>query len=142
VPIGKATGDLLHRFYDQQEQIDGGLMDKFAAYSDARGLAMGFYDGSQTKLWEYARRYTLADHFFHAAFGGSFLNHFWMICACTPRYESAPDVIKAKFDGQRSPVPTRENGRDTNRSRYAGRIRGEHDVRAVRASPRQPATAA
>ena len=44
VPIGEATGHLLHRFYDQQEQIDGGLMDKFAAYSDARGLAMGFYD--------------------------------------------------------------------------------------------------
>ena len=65
-------------------------MDKFAAYSDAGGLAMGFYDGSRTKLWDYARRYTLADHFFHAAFGGSFLNHFWMICACTPRYEDAP----------------------------------------------------
>ena len=51
---------------------------------------MGFYDGSKTKLWDYAERYTLADHFFHAAFGGSFLNHFWMICACTPRYENAP----------------------------------------------------
>ena len=98
VPIGKATGDLIHRYYDQIEQIDGGRMDKFAAYSDARGLAMGFYDGSQTKLWDYAKRYTLADHFFHAAFGGSFLNHFWMICACTPRYEGVPpDAITAKF---------------------------------------------
>jgi acid phosphatase len=100
VPIGTATGDLIHRYYDQIEQIDGGRMDKFAAYSDARGLAMGFYDGSQTKLWDYAERYTLADHFFHAALGGSFLNHFWMICACTPRYENAPDAIKAKLDAQ------------------------------------------
>jgi acid phosphatase len=98
VPIGKATGDLIHRYYDQIEQIDGGRMDKFAAYSDARGLAMGFYDGSQTKLWDYAKRYTLADHFFHAALGGSFLNHFWMICACTPRYENAPEAITAKLD--------------------------------------------
>src|SRR5215467_12316250 len=98
VPIGAATGDLLHCFYYQQEQIDGGLMEKFSAYSDARGLAMGFYDGSKTKLWDYAKRYTLADHFFHAAFGGSFLNHFWMICACTPRYENAPDAITAKLD--------------------------------------------
>lgn len=57
VPIGEATGDLLHRYYDQIEQIDGGRMDKFAAYSDARGLAMGFYDGSKTKLWDYAKRY-------------------------------------------------------------------------------------
>ncbi|MGE5260248.1 MAG: acid phosphatase [Actinomycetota bacterium] len=100
VPIGEATGDLIHRYYDQIEQIDGGRMDKFAAYSDARGLTMGFYDGSQTKLWDYAKRYTLADHFFHAALGGSFLNHFWMVCACTPRYENAPDAIKAKFDAQ------------------------------------------
>ena len=98
VSISAATGDLIHRYYDQIEQIDGGRMDKFAAYSDARGLAMGFYDGSQTKLWDYAKRYTLADHFFHAALGGSFLNHFWMICACTPRYENAPEEIRAKFD--------------------------------------------
>lgn len=99
VPIGEPTGDLLHRYYDQIEQIDGGRMDKFAAYSDARGLVIGFYDGSQTKLWDYAKRYTLADHFFHAAFGGSLLNHFWFICACTPRYEGLPpDAITAKFD--------------------------------------------
>ena len=61
---------------------------------------MGFYDGSHTKLWEYAQRYTLADHFFHAAFGGSFLNHFWMICACTPIYKTRRASLKAA-----SPTP-------------------------------------
>lgn len=30
-----------------------------------------------------AQRYTLADNFFMGAFGGSFLNHQWLICACT-----------------------------------------------------------
>lgn len=45
-------------------------MDKFVAYSNMGALVMGFYDGSKTKLWEYAEHYTLADHFFHAAFGG------------------------------------------------------------------------
>ncbi|MGA9604649.1 MAG: acid phosphatase [Methyloceanibacter sp.] len=98
VPLREPTRDLIHRFYHQRAQIDGGLMDKFAAYSNASGLAMGFYDGSRTKLWDYAQRYTLADHFFHAAFGGSFLNHFWMICACTPRYEDAPKNLKADPD--------------------------------------------
>jgi phospholipase C len=98
VPIGQKTGDLIHRFYEQQAQINGGRMDKFVAYSDAAGLAMGFYDGSHTRLWEYARRYTLADHFFHAAFGGSFLNHFWFVCACSPRYDNAPPAIVAKLD--------------------------------------------
>lgn len=88
------TGDLVHRFYQQQEQINSGKMDRFAAVSDAGGLTMGYYDGSRTRLWEYAKRYTLADRFFHAAFGGSFLNHMWMICACTPKYDDAPRGLK------------------------------------------------
>src|SRR5262249_14421796 len=74
VPINEKTGDPIHRFYHQQAQIDGGLMDKFATYSNMGALVMGYYDGSKTKLWKYAQHYTLADHFFHAAFGGSFLN--------------------------------------------------------------------
>ena len=36
-------------------------------------------------MWKWAQEYTLADHFFMGAFGGSYLNHFWLICACTPR---------------------------------------------------------
>jgi phospholipase C len=87
--------DLVHRYYQEIGQIDGGKMDKFAAISDARGLAMGHYDGSKTRLWGYAREFTLADNFFHAALGGSFLNHFWTICACTPRYDNAPAEITA-----------------------------------------------
>jgi phospholipase C len=34
------------------------------------------------KMDKLARRDTLADHFYHAAFGGSFLNHFFLVCAC------------------------------------------------------------
>jgi acid phosphatase len=98
VPLGDKTGDPIHRFYHQQAQIDGGLMDKFVAYTNVGALVMGYYDGSRTNLWKYAERYTLADHFFQAAFGGSFLNHFWLICACTPRYDDAPDKLKAGSD--------------------------------------------
>ena len=98
VPIDKITGDLVHRYWHEQMQIDGGKMDKFAAYSDAGGLAMGYYDGSHMKLWDWTRRYTLSDHFFHAAFGGSFLNHFFLVCACVPRYGNAPDRLVAKLD--------------------------------------------
>ena len=42
---------------------------------------MGHYDGSSLGLWKLAQRYTLADNFFQSAFGGSFLNHQWLICA-------------------------------------------------------------
>ena len=86
---GKATGDLVHRFYQEQEQINGGKNDRFAAVSDAGGLAMGYYKDDGLRLWQLAREFTLLDHFHHAAFGGSFLNHFWLICGCTPEYKEA-----------------------------------------------------
>lgn len=98
VPPDQKTGDLVHRFYQHQAQINGGLNDRFAAVSDAGGLVMGYYEGHNLPLWKYAQKYTLADNFFQAAFGGSFLNHFWLICACTPRYENAPDKVTIKLD--------------------------------------------
>ncbi|WP_248313535.1 alkaline phosphatase family protein [Bosea sp. F3-2] len=91
-------GSLIHAFYQQQAQINGGKMDRFALASDAKGYAMAAWDGSSLKMFELAKRYTLADNFFHAAFGGSFLNHFWLVCACTPVYPNAPEKIVAKLD--------------------------------------------
>jgi phospholipase C len=101
VPANQKISDLVHRFYQNQAQIHGGLNDRFAAISDAGGLAMGYYNGHDLPLWKYAQKYTLADNFFQGAFGGSFLNHFWLACACTPRYENAPDevLIKLNDDG-------------------------------------------
>lgn len=95
---GEKLGSLIHAFYQQQEQINGGRMDKFALVSDAMSYAMGYWDTSGLMLWDYAKRYTLADNFFHAAFGGSFLNHFWLVCACTPVYRDAPEKIVATLD--------------------------------------------
>ena len=101
VPQNEATGDLVHRFYQNQLQIDGGKNDKFAAYSDAAGLVMGFYDARNTKMWSYAKQYTLADHFFQGAFGGSFLNHMMLVCACAPKFAGdAPESIKAQLDAK------------------------------------------
>ena len=40
-------------------------------------------------------QYVLADHFFQGAFGGSFLNHQYLICACAPEYPDA-DSAAAK----------------------------------------------
>ena len=98
----ETTSDMIHRFYQEQAEIDGGQMDKYVLYGGAGALPMGYYDGSSLPLWSYAARYTLGDHMFHAAFGGSFLNHFWLICACTPKFPNAPDDIKASIspDGQ------------------------------------------
>ena len=119
VPIGDKTGDLVHHFYEEQLQIDGGRMDKFVAYSDASTLVMGYYDASHTRLWEYAQKYTLADHFFHGAFGGSFLNHFWMICACTPRFENAPESVVARLNARGEVIPYRGQGDSVTTDGYA-----------------------
>jgi len=98
VRLDEKIPDLWHRYYQNQEQIDGGKNDKFVAYSDAKGLAMGHYDTRKTKLWALAKEFTLADHFFIGAFGGSYLNHMWLICACTPTFPNAPDAAKAQLD--------------------------------------------
>src|SRR5581483_9151941 len=92
------TRDLIHAFYQNIEQIDGGRMDRFAAVSDAGGLVMGYYDGSKLPLWKWAQEYTLADNFFMGAFGGSYLNHFWLICACTPHDAGATESMRAQVD--------------------------------------------
>ena len=95
-PLGVATRDLSHRFYENQMQIDGGRNDKFVAFGDSGALVMGHYDGSKLPLWPIAQRYVLADNFFMGAFGGSFLNHFYLACACAPRY---PDADKSPAKG-------------------------------------------
>lgn len=96
--LDDVMGSLIHAYYQQQDQINGGKMNRFAAGSDALGYAMAYWDTSSLKLYDYAKRYTLADNFFHGAFGGSFLNHFWLVCACTPVYPNAPEKIVAKLD--------------------------------------------
>ncbi len=90
-PLTVATRDLTHRFYENQMQINGGKNNQFAAWSNAGALPMGHYStaAETLPLWKIAQQYTLADHFFMAAFGSSFLNHQWLICACTPYYPKA-----------------------------------------------------
>jgi acid phosphatase len=89
------TRDLYHRFYENQMQIDGGKNDMFAGWADSGGLVMGYWDGSSTNLWKYAQQNVLTDNFFLPAFGGSFLNHQYLIAAqppvwpnCKPGYSS------------------------------------------------------
>jgi phospholipase C len=98
VPANVPTIDLVHRFYQEQAQIDGGRMDKFALVSDAAGLVMGFYHTLRLPLAAEAQRYTLCDHFFHGAFGGSFLNHMWLIAARSPVFANAPASAVIQLD--------------------------------------------
>lgn len=99
-PLSATTRDLYHRFYENQMQIHGGKNDMFAAWADSGGLVMGHYTPNADKLplYKIAQQFTLADNFFMGAFGGSFLNHQWLACACTPFYANADtSVAKASI---------------------------------------------
>ncbi|MDS0796216.1 acid phosphatase [Burkholderia pseudomultivorans] len=91
LPNGVITRDLWHRFYQNQMQIAAGRNNQFAAWADSGGLVMGHYRNSADtlRLWNLARQYTLCDNFFMAAFGGSWLNHMFLISAQAPLY---PDL--------------------------------------------------
>jgi phospholipase C len=91
---GGCTRDLVHRFYNEQYQIDGGKQDRYTTGSDAVGLTQGYYDTTKLPIYDYlhspgAPKYVIADHFFQSAFGGSFLNHQWLIAASTPTWPNA-----------------------------------------------------
>ena len=86
---GGCTRDLVHRFYQEQYQLDGGQQNRYVTGSDSTGTTMGYYDTTKLPIYSYlhqngAPNYVIADHFFQAAFGGSFLNHQFLIAAAAP----------------------------------------------------------
>jgi phospholipase C len=91
---GGCTRDLVHRYYQERYQLDGGRQDRYVTGSDAIGLTMGTYDTRSLPIYRYLHarrhpRYAIADDFFQAAFGGSFLNHQWLVAAATPTWPNA-----------------------------------------------------
>jgi acid phosphatase len=98
LPLSRQVRSPIHKFYQNFEQIDGGRNDRFAAVSDAGGYTMAYYDGSKLPMWQWAKDYVIADHFFMGAYGGSYLNHLWLVCACTPRDVGAPQAMRAQVD--------------------------------------------
>ncbi len=100
LPQGVVTRDLVHAFYQNQMQINGGHNDGFVAWGDTGAMVMGNYSDNSVnlRLWRIARDYTLCDNFFMGAFGGSFLNHQYLV-ACTPPYypNAANSVAKSQI---------------------------------------------
>lgn len=91
LPLGVVTRDLTHRFYGNQMQIAAGRCNQFVAWGDSGALVMGHYGqaAQSLKLRRIAARYTLCDNFFMAAFGGSFLNHIFLVAGEPPVYPDA-----------------------------------------------------
>jgi acid phosphatase len=88
LPLSLITHDLWHVFYQNQMQINGGKNNMFVAWADSAGFTMGHYANASydLRMWDLASEFVLCDNFFQGAFGGSFLNHQYLISATVPRY--------------------------------------------------------
>ena len=105
---GGCTRDIVHRFYQEQYQLNGGQQNRYTAGSDAVGLTQGYYDTQALPIYQYLHqddhpKYAIADNFFQSAFGGSFLNHQWLIAARTPDWPGEPDTQHAIVDANGMP---------------------------------------
>src|SRR4029079_5592473 len=97
---GGCTRDLVHRFYQEQYQLDGGKQARYSTGSDAAGLTQGYYDTPALPVYEYlhakhAPNYVIADNFFQSAFGVYFLNHQWLIAAKSPIWDTTQLALPA-----------------------------------------------
>ena len=91
---GGCTKDIVHRYYQEQFQIDGGKQDRYVQGSDAVGLVMGTYDTRSLPIYQYlhgpdAPHYAIADRFFQSGFGGSFFNHLMLVSATAQVFAGA-----------------------------------------------------
>ena len=106
---GGCTRDLVHEFYPEQYQLNGGAQNRYVTGSNSAGTTMGVYDTKRLPIYTYMHQqkhpaYAIADNFFQGAFGGSFLNHQWLIAAATPVFPKAPPALHSIIDANGMPV--------------------------------------
>jgi phospholipase C len=80
-----------------RKAYNGGRMNGFAAAQTANrkaaGVGLGYYSPAQVDpYWQLAKNYTLMDHFFSSAMGGSIDNHLYLVAGQTV---PAADLKKA-----------------------------------------------
>jgi acid phosphatase len=130
---GGCTRDLVHRFYQEQYQINGGRQNRYLTGSDALGLTMGTYATKRLPIYRYlhaagAPHYVIADRFFQGAHGGSFLNHQWLIAGRAPI-----DNSHGRLGAEHSVVDA--NGMPTEYPQYTPTRKDVVDGQLTRACP-------
>jgi acid phosphatase len=112
----KTPVDLNHIFFTEQIQIADGGMNLFVYQSNALGLTMGYYHTLSLPVPVEAKKFTVCDRFYHSAFGGSFLNHHFLIAAAPPVWDPATKPLPATdggvlvFDDPATIVPAQNEG--------------------------------
>jgi acid phosphatase len=123
---GGCTRDLVHRYYQEQYQLNDGAQNRYTTGSDAVGLTQGTYNTRLLPIYRYLHRpghprYAIADDFFQSAFGGSFLNHQWLIAAATPTWPNA--LNDGSTDDLHSELDS--NGMPTSSPLYTSTVNGD-----------------
>jgi phospholipase C len=115
------TGDIIHAFYHEQLQLDNGVLessngqnDKFITWSTNPGLVMSNFDTSTLPEFQLAKQYTMDDDFFHSAYGGSFLNHQYLVAAAAPQWNQAMPTSTTTFQSFFIAITPVTNETDTN----------------------------
>jgi acid phosphatase len=106
---GGCTRDIVHEFYQEQYQLNNGAQNRYPTGSDAVGLTQGVYNTKALPIYRYLHEpghphYVIEDDFFQAAFGGSFLNHQFLIAAAPPVDPGAPASLRSIIDSNGMPV--------------------------------------
>lgn len=73
-----------HHFTQQQQQLHGGLLDRFVQVNKGNITSMGYYDGNTvTALWNYAQRFALSDNCFSTTMTSSSPGHINLVSGQT-----------------------------------------------------------
>jgi phospholipase C len=118
------TGDIVHRFYTEQLQIGNGALqqgtgndNKFVAWTDNTQATLSHYDATNLPEGLLAQQYSMDDNFFQSAYGGSYLNHQFLVAASAAQW-SQP--IPAGFLSTWDPVTQKlKDGNLTIDGKYA-----------------------
>ncbi len=117
-----ATCNNSNNYTTEQEDFDGGLMDKFALTSATapcgfflppagQFLSMGYYDGNTvTALWNYAQNYAMSDNSFDTEFGVTVEGHLNLLSGQTNGLNVLTGTYSAPFKGATPSPNTINNG--------------------------------
>ena len=143
--------------------MNGGAQNRYVTGSDSVGMTMGHYNTRALPIYAYLHEkshpsYVIEDNFFQAAFGGSFLNHQYLIAAAPPTYAecAGQSALDHRLERDAGEVPALHPDRPgaawaahgrlpvACRRARVRRLRGQHDAAdesAVRIVRREAAAA-
>jgi phospholipase C len=94
MPAGGPSCDLAHEWEIAHAAVSNGAMNGFV-WAEGSSYTMGYYDERDIpNYWQYARRFTLCDHFFSSLNGPSLPNHVYTVAAQSGGLVDNPESLE------------------------------------------------